>query len=389
MVRVLTLLLLVGCVGPDVGGAPQDSEDGTVDTAPTDPVCPGFGLPCEALSPLPAQVPCGVELRELVTADAEIVWPASLSSTGCFDSLTPLTPAAGVVHYDVQAPLFSNGSDKGRYLVLPPGGVITPSVDGPWGFPAGTLLWKSFGLDLAVRGARAPRTLEVRAMLLTHDGWSFASYGWDEATQDLRLVDVKGETVALTLPHDDGDVLAWYYPSVEACLTCHRKRDDQVLAVRTRQLHHRVDYGSVIADQLVAMDAIGLFDPPLSTLGELPQIVDPTNDRAELEPRARAWLHANCAHCHQPEGFAPPSLQLDLRYATPFADTASCLVPKQAGFTTGGQFVIVPGDASASALVQRIRTDSFEKMPPDGATRYDEGGIRAVEDWINSLDTCP
>ncbi len=389
MIRALALFFLTGCVAPTPDAVVEDSDPPSVDTATTDPVCPGLGQPCDALPPLPAVVACGAALRDAVAADAPVSWPNSLASLGCFEGTAPLKPAPGVLLYDVRAPLFSNGSDKGRYMVLPPGATITPSVDGPWTFPAGTLLLKSFGLDLAVDGARAPRTLEVRVMLLAHDGWKFVTYGWDEASQELLLVGEKGRTEALTVPHEDGDVLAWYFPSVEACLTCHRKAGDQVLAVRTRQLHHRVDYGDWIADELVAWDAIGVFEPPIASLGTLPTLADPYSVRTALEPRARAWLHANCAHCHQPEGFAPPTLTLDLRYSTPLADTSTCMVPKQSGFTTGGQYVLVPGDASASALVQRIRTESFEKMPPDGASRYDEGGILAVEAWIDSLDGCP
>lgn len=387
MRAVLAAAFLVGCVErtPDV----RDSDVVREDTALTDPVCAGLGEPCDALPPRPQVVACGQALRDQVEAGEAITWPAALSSLGCFSGTAPLTPTDGVLLYDVRAPLFSNGSDKGRYVVLPPGTTITPTADEAWDFPVGTLLLKSFGLDLDVDGARAARTLEVRVMLLAQDGWKFATFGWDEGTQDLLLVGEKGRTDALNLPREDGDVLAWYYPSVEACLTCHRKPGDQVLAVRSSQLHHRVDYGAWVADQLVAWDAIGVFSPSIADVGPLPTMADPYTDRTPVEARARAWLHANCAHCHQPGGFAPPELSLDLRATTPFADTATCMVPKHAGFTTGGQYVIVPGDASASALVQRIRTNSFEKMPPDGASRYDEDGIRAVEAWINSLDGCP
>jgi uncharacterized repeat protein (TIGR03806 family) len=382
-------VLLAGCVAQPPAGDGADTDRPVIDTAATDPVCAGLGQPCEALPARPDSVGCGAGLRDAVRGDAPWTWPGSLAELGCFDDVHALSPTAGVLAYEVRAPLFSNGSDKGRYLALPPGGTITPSADGAWVFPTGTLLLKSFGLDLAVEGARAPRTIEVRVMLLAQDGWKFSTYAWDEAAQDLRLVGEKGRTDALVLPHDDGDVLAWYYPSVEACLTCHRTVGEQVLAVRTRQLHHRVDYGDWVADQLVAWDAIGVFSPSIATLGALPTVADPYSPRTPAEPRARAWLHANCAHCHQPGGFAPPELSLDLRVTTPLADTATCLVPKHSGFTTGGEYVIVPGDASASALVQRIRTESFEKMPPDGATRYDEGGIQAVEAWINGLDGCP
>lgn len=386
MRRFIPMVVWSAC---QAGGPSDLPEDTPQDTAPTDPVCAGFGEPCAALPARPEVVACGAALRVTVDAGLPVVWPEVLASLSCFDSLLPVQPAAGVIPFDVVAPLFSDGADKGRYLVLPPGQTITPAVDGPWGFPVGSLLLKIFALDLEVDGARAERPLEVRVMLLAQDGWKFATYAWDEALGDLTRVDDKGRTVGLTLPEPDGGTLAWYYPSQEACLTCHRVQDNLVIGVQTRQLHHRVDYGAVIADQLVAMDAIGLFSPSIATLGELPRLTSPYDTHAPVEDRARAWLHANCAHCHQPDGFAPPDLPVDLRVTTPFADTATCMVPKHSGLVTTGEHLIVPGSAQDSALVQRIRTTSFEKMPPDGASRYDSLGIQAVEAWINTLDGCP
>ena len=45
--------------------------------------------------------------------------PRLLSETGIFQSLKDLTPAAGVLPYDVNSPLWSDGAVKRRWLVLP------------------------------------------------------------------------------------------------------------------------------------------------------------------------------------------------------------------------------------------------------------------------------
>jgi hypothetical protein len=45
--------------------------------------------------------------------------PGLLSQTGIFRSLKDLTPEAGVLPYDVNAPLWSDGAQKQRWLILP------------------------------------------------------------------------------------------------------------------------------------------------------------------------------------------------------------------------------------------------------------------------------
>lgn len=373
------MLALASCGAPTIADMP-------VDTASDDAVCAGFRTPCDALPPRPSTLTCAESVRAAIAAQQEIAWPANLSALQCFTSRIPLTAAPELVPYDVAAPLFSEGSDKGRFLLLPPQTTITPSADGAWGFPIGTVIVKVFGLPVRVVDASTDRPIEVRLMALTSTGWRFASYAWDEAARDHHHVGEKGEEATFTLA--DGP-LVWSYPSQLGCVTCHRVRDNQVLGVQTAQLHHRYDYGDTRADQLVAMDAIGLFSPSIATLGALPAIVSPHSTDASNEDRARAWLHGNCAHCHQPEGFAPPELAMDLRYSTPFAQTATCGVRRQGGLTIAADDLIAPGDADNSALVQRVESTSFEKMPPDGAGRYDRSGIAAVRTWIDALDGCP
>lgn len=88
MRAVLAVIGLAGCVEqtPDVA----DSDVVRVDTATTDPVCAGFGQPCDALPPRPEVVACGQGLRDQVQAGAGITWPGALSSLGCFSGAAKL-----------------------------------------------------------------------------------------------------------------------------------------------------------------------------------------------------------------------------------------------------------------------------------------------------------
>lgn len=376
MRRFLSLLLLFACAG-----APEPPDtDVDVDTATDDPVCPGFGEACAALPPRPAQVSCLAAFREAGSAEADVVWPDLLSDLGCFTSLDPLVAADGVLPYAVAAPLFSEGSDKGRWLVLAPGATVTPAAEGLWTFPVGTGLLKAF--------ARPPDEggllVEVRVMWHASDGWAFRTYAWDGALGDARLVPERGRTVAV--PAGGGDE-PWYFPSVDACRSCHRVPGAEVLGVTTAQLNHRVDHGAWVANQLVAWDAVGVFTPSIATLGALPRLADPRGS-ADVASRARAWLQGNCAHCHQPGGFAPPEMTMDLRASVPLAETATCRVRKDAGWLTPGEVRIAPGDPEGSHLWQRVRTTTYEKMPPDGGLRYDDEGIETLRQWIAGMEGC-
>jgi len=46
----------------------------------------------------------------------------------------------------------------------------------------------------------------------------------------------------------------------------------------------------------------------------LPRMANPQKLQGSFEDQARAYLDANCAHCHQPGGWASESTGLDLRY---------------------------------------------------------------------------
>ena len=67
------------------------------------------------------------------------------------------------------------------------------------------------------------------------------------------------------------------------------------------------------SNQLETLEFIGMFSAPLpdssARLDALPRIDDTS---ASLRVRARAYLHANCAMCHRPNG--PGQGSEDFRY---------------------------------------------------------------------------
>ncbi len=328
-------------------------------------------------------------LWHVTAKGADQSFPIRLSESGCFTNVPSLTPASGLIPYDVNAALWSDGSAKRRFLEVPPGATITVTGgDAPWVFPTGTVLVKTFSYPLD--GDTEPTPVEIRVMVARQHGWEFHSYRYDEALGDAVLLDDSDErALAVTTPSGTTS-LTHGFPSRFSCTVCHRVDPVDVIAVRTSQLNRIVTYPDGPNRQLAAMRAIGLFGgagaAALAAPDALVALADPADPKASTEARARAYLHANCAHCHQPGGWVPPNLALDLQYDTPFSSTHTCEVP-----TTSGEpgVIIAPGDADGSRLFQRMATRDPRKMPPLATDLPDDAALAVVRAWLDGMTRCP
>src|SRR3546814_2902762 len=79
--------------------------------------------------------------QALVESDA---MPPKLSAFGLFRSNDPKAPTTGI-GYTLRAPLFSDYTDKHRFVAIPAGKKAKVAADGTIEFPVGTVLVKSFG----------------------------------------------------------------------------------------------------------------------------------------------------------------------------------------------------------------------------------------------------
>src|SRR5439155_9066023 len=99
--------------------------------------------------------------------------PEKLSAYGLFlgDGATQ-EPAAGVLPYDLNTPLFSDYALKYRFVALPPGASASYHASDVFAFPVGTILIKTFaypndGRDLAL----GRRLIETRLLIHRSEGW--------------------------------------------------------------------------------------------------------------------------------------------------------------------------------------------------------------------------
>src|SRR5262249_9523799 len=123
---------------------------------------------------------------------------------------------------------------------------------------------------------------------------------------------------------------------------------------------------------------------PITDLPALP----PLNGDAPPEQRARAYLHANCSHCHRPQGGARG--ELDLRYGTPLRDAHACgVAAATGGLGIDGATLLVPGDPSKSLVSIRPRATGLYRMPPFASSLVNLQGLDVVDSWIATLPACP
>lgn len=313
-------------------------------------------------------------IRRLIAAGPAVpdTIPASLADTGCVDAGNPTLPASGTIPYGLNAPFWSDGADKTRYLALPDGSSITAGADGDWQLPNGTVLVKNFAL--------AGKPVETRLLMRHPDGvWAGYTYEWNDAgTAATRVIGGKTRQVS-------GQ--AWIYPSEGECLACHTQAAGFALGLETAQQNRSFFYASTgrTAPQVATLAAIGVLG---GTLPEpLPALPDPADAGQPLAARARAYLHTNCAQCHRPGGPTPSSM--DLRYTTALANTGVCNAPPQAGdLGLANARIVAPGDAARSVLVNRAGRRDAAGMPPLGSSLPDTAGVALLSAWVNSLAGC-
>jgi hypothetical protein len=156
-----------------------------------------------------------------------------------------------------------------------------------------------------------------------------------------------------------------------------------VLGLETRQLNRAFDYGCTTLNQLEALDGLGLLDPPLDgPATALPAFPHPLDPSMPLEDRARAFLHANCAHCHMPGGATGTGL--DLRATTALAATGMVAVPAQKGSTGADLLVVHPAKPAESELMLRLDAPAPLRMPPL-ATSLSAPEAAVVQAWIAGM----
>ena len=155
----------------------------------------------------------------------------------------------------------------------------------------------------------------------------------------------------------------WTYPSRTQCIACHTEVANRSLGPKTTQLNGDFLYPStmVLANQLTTLDFIGMFSEPLAPpAAHHPALPDIGDGAVPVGIRAKAYMDANCSHCHQPSG--PTQASIDLRFEGPL-DLCN-VPPTQGDLGVPGAMLVTPGSPGTSVLSLRAHLLGLDAMPP-------------------------
>ena len=303
--------------------------------------------------------------------------PATLAATGAFSNLANLTPAAGVVAYEPNVSFWSDHARKRRWFALPDmTSAFGFATDGAWSLPTGTVWVKHFDLELTRGVAATARRIETRFLVKTTTGIYGATYRWNDAQTDATLVPDDGADATFTVVENGiARAQTWHFPSRAECLTCHTQAGGFALSFNTRQLNR--------GDFIATLAQAGYLSATPPAAGALPALAPADHPTASLELRARSYLDANCAQCHQPGGTALGTW--DARSSIPLTLANLINGPLIDNAGDSANRVIAPGDTTHSRLLQRISTRGPGQMPALATNERDLAAESLLAQWIAAL----
>lgn len=297
--------------------------------------------------------------------------PEKLSEAGIFKSLVSLELYDGWTEYSINAPFWSGGAKKRRWIKLPSGQKINNTSMSKWDFPVGSRIVKHFSL-----GSQSQINIETREITKLETGWRMVTYEWQLDQQDAILLEDSKAKDFQWYENDQYQKKTWNYPGPLDCLSCHNRTAQTVLGVITEQLNGNLEN----TNQLISWSKNNFFSTPVTATDELIRYVDPYDETASLNLRARSYLATNCSQCHHRGGTAPNNM--DLKFGT---DLEAMHVFNYPADNSLNSFVrIKPNSPDESEIIFRMNSHEFDRMPPIEGQK-DESGINLLKIWINSL----
>lgn len=369
-------------------------------------------------------------------------FPRKLSDSGLFADVAKHAMQPGVIPYSVNAPLWSDGAYKERYLAIPTKEGAERKIDYTsargWNFPNETVAVKSFALEMEQGNPQSRRWVETRFLTKQQGEWVGYSYLWNDEQTDAELVENGGKDreFAIQVPKSDEypegvRKQVWRFPSRTECMVCHSRAAIYVLGLTSLQMNKVHDYGGVRENQLSLLQHLGLLrvnaqNELMSSLkdalkieglsekeanerveqltatrdqrraptgnpnilpqkpDQLPRLVDPYDTSLDLGKRARSYLHANCSQCHVEAGGG--NAQMDLEF-TATAEKAKIFdeKPLHHKFDLVDPKIIASGSPDRSVLLHRVARLGPGRMPQLATVVVDQGAVELLREWIRSL----
>lgn len=286
--------------------------------------------------------------------------------------------------YSPAQPLWSSGSQKERYIVVPEGTSVDSSDGQAWTFPVGTLLLKTFSYpDLEAPSGH--RAIETRLLRREAEEFSYAVYLWSDDGSSAELMDLsRSRAVPIEL---EGELFEHVVPARLDCRKCHESQAVPVLGFDELGLNAPLETasregaaGESAPTQLEALLQAGVLSRPPASAAQLI-----THDDPEAEQVLR-YLEGNCTHCHN--GGDRASAAFDLRHPVALAN----LIDQETQGKALSGVRVVSGSPEQSALflaLSRADIEGIQPMPPVGVDRVDQAALELFESWIEGLPGAP
>lgn len=335
-------------------------------------------------------------------------FPTKLSETGLFADTARHELAPGVLTYSVNAAQWCDGAVKERYFALLADSRIefetvtypqpAPGSLPSWRFPDGTVIAETISLDLEPGDPAGRKRLETRLLHFEQlagteevgdQFWRGYSYVWNDEQTDATLVESAGANRLLRIADKAAPggyrQQTWRIPSRAECTVCHNMAARYVLGLTTNQVNRDHRYETAVDNQLRAFDHAGLFTKSLpKPPTEMVRLVDYTDSSADLDQRARSYLHANCSHCHRKWGGGNTEFQL--LASLPLSELGIAgTKPAHGGFFIADAEILAASDPFRSVLLYRTAKLGPGRMPRLGSEVVDDAGVQLLHDWIAKL----
>ncbi len=323
--------------------------------------------------------------------------PTDIRCTGLYACFATKTVAATHKNYVPAYKLYSDGSEKQRWMLLPAGTKIDTGGGGPgtpdeWIFPVGTMVYKEFQLN-------GKRIETRRTWKAGPSEWIFSVWRWadDESTATLM-----NDGTVIANPAKPGTT--YEVPSNSACAPCHTGHVDKFLSLDAWSLGGAGATGLTLAS-LKADNLLTSWDHPTSLA-----VAEDTTGKFN---GAMGFYYNNCGFCHKPGGQAAGTgLHLNLPVAEAFIDGGAGLnaadtpiyktavgvahtnqAPQGNSYPAASGFKrIVPADPDKSVVLLRDSLRNPDggsaapgQMPPSIMRTTDDAGLAATRAWIQAL----
>src|SRR5205085_6656503 len=147
------------------------------------------------------------------------------------------------------------------------------------------------------------RLIETRLLIRKRRGWATAAYVWSQ-DQTSAVLKRAGQRLPVTFVDAQGRRRSFDYavPNVNQCKQCHAQAGVLgPIGPKAGNLNGEFDYPGGRENQLTHLTRLGLL-AGAPAAADAPHTPRWSDQSAPIAGRARAYLDANCGHCHSRAG---------------------------------------------------------------------------------------